>query len=158
MNKGLIFLVSLILILVFGYIYLTKEVPLSENSLEKDEISYNIDDIIGYIYIANLDMTRVLMQGLDNTFYFNHNYLKVEDKSGEFFLDTFGDLENNKNTIIYTKSNNIDINKLKMNDIVEIKYLDNKYCYKVNSVKKDLILKIFKENEEIDILCKKIMC
>jgi len=153
MNKRLV-IISIILICVFGYFYLIKDVRVSEERY----VSYNVDDIIGYINIDELSLTKHLMQGFDNTFYLNHNYLKVENSAGEFFLDYQGDIKNNNNVIIYTKSENIDINKLNMNSIINIKYLDENYCFQVNSVKKDLILKVFKENEEIDILCKKIMC
>lgn len=135
---------------------------ISEKS--SNQISMSVDDIIGYINIKSINLTSNLMQGLDNTFYLSHDYLRGYSENGEFFLDFEGDLENNNNPIIYSRKENININYLRINDLIEIGYLKNTYCYKINSIKDniknnkyDLLIKVYGDNNK-NILCKRINC
>ena len=118
-------------------------------------MSYNNDYEIGSIRIDHINLNRKLMQGLDNKYYFNHNYLNMDSDSGEFFLDTYGDLINNNNAIIYSSVNNIDIYDIRINDLVNINYLDNDLIYMIVSVNKnvkhDLIIKLVGEDKEYNI-------
>ena len=151
--KVVIFLIVSILLL--GCIYLKDNVMTSESEYVGN---INLDDIIGYITIN--DNTKMLLQGYDNTFYLNHNYYKVENSNGEIFLDYEGDLINDKHSVIYSNINNVDYDSINIGDIIEINYFKNKLCYEVISNKKDsnLVVKLFDNNLEINVLCKKIMC
>ena len=154
-----IFFLCICIISLFGYLYLNNNVKIS-NSYEV--VSYSNDYEIGSIKIPTLGLNRKIMQGLDNKYYLNHNYLNMDSDSGEFFLDTYGDLINNNNSIIYTNKNNIDINNLRINDILNINYLDNFICYKILSVNKkmdhDLIIKVINDNNEFNIFLLKVDC
>ena len=153
-------MIFLVIVIFLSCLYIKKYAMVSESS--KTSYSYYIDDtdIIGTINIESINLNNYLMQGLDNTFYFSHNYEKNRSDDGEFFLDYRGDLLKNKNSIIYSKLNNInDINKIKMDDIIKISYLKNNLCYQViNCNKYDLLLKIYDKNSVINIFAKKITC
>ncbi len=157
--KFKLYIISICIISLFGYIYLKDNIKYS-NSYEV--ISYSSDYEIGSINIPLLNIDRKLMQGLDNKYYLDHNYLNMDSNNGEFFLDTYGDLLNNNNSIIYSSVNNLDINNIRINDLVNIKYLDNDLCYKVlsinNNLKHDLIIKLLDRNKEYNIFLLKIEC
>ncbi len=157
--KFKLYIISICIISLFGYIYLKDNVKYS-NSYEV--ISYSNDYEIGSIKIPLLNVDRKLMQGLDNKYYLDHNYLNMDSNNGEFFLDTYGDLLNNNNSIIYSSTNNLDVNNIRINDIVNIKYLDNDLCYKVlsinNNLKHDLIIKLLDRNKEYNIFLLKVEC
>ena len=158
-NVGLLISIAFIIVLIFGYFYLKNQVMISES------VSLNVDDIIGYINIDSINLTNNLMQGYDNDYYLNHDYLKKDSLKGEFFLDYEGDLINNNNSIIYSKVDNIiNYNNLKIGDKIEVLYLKDKLCYQIidfNSKKLknyDLLIKIYDKNIKFNILSKKIMC
>jgi hypothetical protein len=157
--KFKLYIVSICIISLFGYIYLKDNVEYS-NSYEV--ISYSNDYEIGSINIPLLNIDRKLMQGLDNKYYLDHNYLNMDSNNGEFFLDTYGDLLNNNNSIIYSSVNNLDINNIRINDLVNIKYWDNDLCYRVlsinNNIKHDLIIKLLDKNKEYNIFLLKVEC
>jgi hypothetical protein len=157
--KFKLYIVSICIISLFGYIYLKDNVEYS-NSYEV--ISYSNDYEIGSIKIPLLNIDRKLMQGLDNKYYLDHNYLNMDSNNGEFFLDTYGDLLNNNNSIIYSSVNNLDINNIRINDLVNIKYLDNDLCYRVlsinNNIKHDLIIKLLDKNKEYNVFLLKVEC
>ena len=153
--------VTFIIVVIFGYIFLTTQVMVSESKVE-DEVPMNLYDIIGYVDIKSINLNRHLMQGLDNTFYLTHNYFQKNSKYGEFYLDYEGDLINNNNPIIYTRKENINYEDLRINDRIKIYYLDNQFCYQITSINKninkkyDLLLKIYDNDLEINILTKKV--
>jgi len=149
--------ILLLLIIILGCIFIKNNIMISESSYVANA---NLDDIIGYISIDNINLGRVLVQGYDNSFYLNHNYYKGLNTYGEIFLDYEGDLLNEVNPIIYTNINNLDYDNLNIDDIVKISYLNNDLCYKVTSNKLDsnLLIKLIDNNLEINVLCKKIMC
>jgi hypothetical protein len=157
--KFKLYIISISIIALFGYFYLKDNIKYS-NSYEV--ISYSNDYEIGSIKIPLLNIDRKLMQGLDNKYYLDHNYLNMDSNNGEFFLDTYGDLLNNNNSIIYSSTNNLDVNNIRINDIVNIKYLDNDLCYKVlsinNNLKHDLIIKLLDRNKEYNIFLLKVDC
>ena len=150
---------SLLIISLFGYIYL-KDNILYSNS--REVISYNAEYEIGTINIPSLSIQRKLMQGLDNKYYLDHNYLNMDSNNGEFFLDTYGDLINNNNSVIYSNVNNLNINSININEIVRVSYLDNLLCYKVLSINSnishDLIIKLIGNNKEYNIFLNKVEC
>ena len=150
-----IILFLIILIILLGCIYIKDNIMISESEYVGN---VNIDDIVGYIIIGN--DTKMLLQGYDNTFYLNHNYYKGENSNGEVFLDFEGDLINNKHSVIYSNINNVNYDSINIGDNIEISYYKNKLCYEIISNKKesDLTIKLFDNNLEINILCKKIMC
>ena len=162
--KKMSFLIAIafILVVIFGYFYLKDQVMISE--ARNNPISISVDDVIGYIDISSIDLTTHLMQGLDNTFYFSHDYLRNNSNDGEIFLDYEGDLNNLNNSILYTKSNNLNYHNLRINDIIEINYLKNKYCFKINKIsnklikKYDLIIKVYEDDEIINIISNKVEC
>ena len=155
--KRNLYILSICIISLFGYLYLKDNVEYS-NSYEV--ISYSNDYEIGNINIPSLNIERKLMQGLDNKYYLDHNYLNMDSSNGEFFLDTYGDLINNKNSIIYSSVNNLDVNSIRINDLVYIKYLDNELIYKVlsinSNIKHDLVIKLVNSNKEYNIFLIKI--
>ena len=151
------------IVLLFGYFYLNDDVIIDEKK-DGNYLNISVDDIIGYISIDSINLVNNLVQGLDNEFYLSHDYLRGSSDTGEIFLDYQGDLINNKNAIIYSKLDNININNLSVNDTVDIGYLKEKYCYKIdkinikNNVKYDLLIKVF-ENDNVNVIgCKKINC
>ena len=149
----------MIVVIVFGCISI-KDYSKFSNSYEV--MSYTNDYEIGSIDINSINLHRKIMQGLDNKYYLNHNYLNMDSDSGEFFLDNYGDLMNNNNPIIYSNSSNLDINGVRINDIVNIKYIDNDLCYKVLSINRkvnyDLIIKLLGNNKEYNIFLLKVDC
>lgn len=157
--KFKLYILSISIISLFGYFYLKDNVKYS-NSYEV--ISYSNEYEIGSIKIPLLNIDRKLMQGLDNKYYLDHNYLNMDSNNGEFFLDTYGDLLNNNNSIIYSSVNNLDINSIRINDIVNVNYLDNDLCYRVlsinNNIKHDLIIKLLDKNKEYNIFLLKVEC
>ncbi len=154
----LLFIIAFLIAIVFGFIYINNNKYDINNKDYKIALSF--EDIIGTIKIG--DNTKNLMQFDDNYFYLNHNYMRLEDKNGEFFLDYEGDLFNNKNAIIYTKINNINLDSIKKNDTIEILYLKQNLTYKIIDIdvnvnyKNDLVLKVIDDNKIINILLKKI--
>ena len=157
--KFKLYILNIKIIYLFGYFYLKDNVKYS-NSYEV--ISYSNEYEIGSIKIPLLNIDRKLMQGLDNKYYLDHNYLNMDSNNGEFFLDTYGDLLNNNNSIIYSSVNNLDINSIRINDIVNVNYLDNDLCYRVlsinNNIKHDLIIKLLDKNKEYNIFLLKVEC
>ena len=156
--KNKMFVVLLMLVNVFGLIYIKDNIKYSNS---KEVISYNNDYEIGSIKISSINLDRKIMQGLDNEYYFTHNYLNADSDSGEFFLDTFSDL-NRSDAIIYSSVNNLDVNLLRINDKVSINYIDNELCYKIdsinNNIKRDLIIKLVSTNKEYNIFLSRIDC
>ena len=157
--KNKVIVVLLVVVNCFGYIFLKDNIGYSNSD---EVISYNSDYEIGSINISSINLNRKLMQGLDNKYYLNHDYLNVDSDKGEFFLDTFGDLLNGNNPIIYSNINNLDINSIRINDLVNIRYIDYNYCYKVLSinrnVKYDLIIKLIGDNKTYNIFLLKVEC
>ena len=159
MKKIYLIIVCLfILILILSCFYLKENVMISESY----KLSYIEDnDIIGSIKIDSIKLSNLLLQGLDNNYYLNHNYLKELNDNGELFLDYQGDLFNDKNAIIYSKTDNIfDYNNIKNNDKIEIFYLYKSLCYKVINNKKNNNLEIRIINDKIvkKIYAKKVDC
>lgn len=146
------------MVLLLSLVYLKDNVMISESQ----NISYVDDsDIIGYINIKSIGLFDNLLQGLDNSFYLSHNYLKEYDKKGEIYLDYQGDLLNNNNSIIYANINKfINLKNIDINDKINIYYINDLLCYKVVKSKKDsnLELKIYDNNKKISIFAKKIAC
>lgn len=130
--------------------------------ISQSEISYvDNSDIIGSIKIDKINLSNLLLQGLDNTYYFNHNYLKEKDKKGEIFLDYQGDLFYNKKATIYTNIDNVkNYNNIGTDDIIEVFYLYKTLCYKViNKPKKsDLVIRIIDAKNIEKIYAKKVNC
>ena len=152
-----IILILFILIVLLSVFYIDNNVMISESN-----ISYVDDnDIIGSIRIDSINYSNILLQGLDNNYYLNHNYLKEMDNKGEIYLDYQGDLINNNNPIIYSNIDNIkDINRIKINDKIEVFYLYKLLCYKVinNSKNSNLELRIYDKNSIKKIYAKKFKC
>ena len=157
-NMNFLIIIMFIFVLLLSLLYLKESVMISESS----SISFIDDsDIIGNIKIESINLNSKLLQGLDNTFYFSHNYLKTSSRKGEIFLDYQGDLINNNNAIIYSNVDNFkDINMLNNNDIININYLDNLICYKIINNKKNsnLNIKIIDKSKKINIFAKKVNC
>ena len=155
--KFKIMLVTLFLIFVFGNIYLKDNVKFSNS---REVISYKNDYEIGFIKFKNIN--RKIMQGLDNKYYLDHNYLNMDSDKGEFFLDTYGDLLNNKNAIIYAKLSNLDISDINIDEVININYLTYDFCYKVVSINNyldnDLVIKLLDNNIEFNVYFNKINC
>ena len=111
-------------------------------------------DINNNSYNNNVNVTH----NKNNTVTIN---LNVDSDMGEFFLDTYSDL-NKSDSIIYSSVNNLDVNQLRINDRVNIDYLGNELCYKIesinNKVKKDLIIKLVSTNKEYNIFLSRIEC
>lgn len=130
--------------------------------ISQSEISYvDNSDIIGSIKIDKINLSNILLQGLDNTYYLNHNYLKEKDKKGEIFLDYQGDLFNNKKAIIYANIDNIrNYSDIKTHDKIEVFYLYKTLCYKVISKPKnsDLVIRIIDAKNIENIYAKKVNC
>ena len=147
-----------IIVILLSLFYLKNNVMISESN----SISYIEDnDIVGSIKIDSIKLSNLLVQGLDNNYYYDHNYLKQQSKSGEIFLDYQGDLINNNNAIIYTKVDNINnIGSIKDNDKIEIFYLYKMLCYKVNNSKnnKDLEIRVINNKKVEKIYAKKVKC
>ncbi len=158
MKRNIVIIIMIIIVLLLSLLYLKNNVMISENS----NLSYVDDsDIIGSIKIKSIDLSNILVQGLDNNYYLNHNYLKELNNYGEIFLDYQGDLINNNNPIIYSNINNMNnIINIKTNDIIEIFYLYKSLCYKVINSKKNsnLELRIFEKNNINKYFAKKIKC
>ena len=148
----------IVVVLLLSLIYLKDNVMISESN----NLSYVDDnDIIGSIKIESINLSDILLQGLDNKFYLNHNYLKNIDNNGEIYLDYEGDLINNNNAILYSKSNKVNnYNKINKNDKIEIFYLYKTLCYKVINSKKNsnLVIKIVDNISNNNIYAKKIKC
>ena len=153
----LVIFIMFIVVLLLSIYYFNNNVMISESN-----ISYIDDnDIIGSIKISSINYSNILLQGLDNKYYLNHNYLKEINDNGEVYLDYQGDLINNNNPIIYSNINNIkDINKIKINDRIEVFYLYKLICYKVinNNKNSNLELRIIGNNIIRKIHAKKIKC
>ena len=151
-------LIMFIVVVLLSLFYLRNNVMISESS----KISYVEDnDIIGSIKIDSIKLSNLLLQGLDNKYYLNHNYLKEIDDNGEIYLDYRGDLSNNKHAIIYSNMQNIyNYNNIKENDKIEIFYLYKLICYKViNTNKNDnLELRIINKKDVRRIYAKKVKC
>lgn len=146
-NISFYIMITFIVVIIFTYLFLKNNVMISQSISYKDKL--NIDEMVGFINIDSINLNRALMQGLDNNYYFTHNYLRIKDNNGEVFLDTYGDLLNKNNSIIYAKKEII--NALNINDIIKILYLNNNLCYKVinNNKKFDLLIKVY-DSKDID--------
>ena len=129
---------------------------------ESQKISFTEDnDIIGSIKIKSINVSNILLQGLDNEFYLEHDYKKNINSNGEIFLDYQGDLLNDNNTIIYSKKNNLKgINNIKVSDKIEIYYINKTICYKVigNSRKNNLEIRVINGPKINIIFAKKVNC
>ena len=147
-----------IIVLLLSILYLKESVMISESN----KISFIDDnDIIGSIKIDDINLSNLLLQGLDNKFYFDHNYLKKEDEKGEIFLDFRGDLANNNYPIIYAKNSVFnEINNIKIDSKIEIFYIHENICYKVISNKNtyDLEIRVVDKKNVKKIYGKKIKC
>ena len=157
--KRIYFVIFILLIVVFilSCLYLKNSVMISQSS-----ISYVDDnDIVGSIKVNSINYSNILLQGLDNKYYLDHNYLKQKEKKGEVYLDYQGDLFNNNNAIIYSKIDNFSNYKdIKENDIIEIFYLYKTLCYKVieGSKKNNLEIRIINKSMVEKIYAKKVVC
>ena len=157
--KKIYFVIFILLIVVFilSCLYLKNSVMISQSS-----ISYVDDnDIVGSIKIDSIKLSNLLLQGLDNRYYLNHNYLKKENENGEIFLDYQGDLFKNNNAIIYSKFDNIpNISDIKSDDKIEVFYLYKTICYKVLEKSKNynLELRIINKKTIDRVYAKKVNC
>ena len=129
---------------------------------ESSNISFiNDSDIIGSIKIKSINFSNILLQGLDNEYYLEHDYKKNTNSNGEIFLDYQGDLINNKNTIVYSKKNNLKgINNIKDGDKIEIYYINKTICYKVinENQKSTLEIRVISGQKTKKKFAKKVKC
>ena len=82
-----------------------------EEKVEVEDNQYKIDfsslknknsDTIGYIKVNGTNISYVVVQGNDNDYYLNHNYLKEYNRAGWIFLDYRNQINGlDKNLIIY---------------------------------------------------------
>ena len=157
---SLLIIILLFTILIFGSIYIKDNILISEYK----ELNYiaSLSDIIGNINIDKINLNEPLLQGLNNEYYYNHNFLGQENTNGELVLDTYGDIENNNNNIIYTTKEKFkDFFLLQQKDIIKILYIKDQYCFQIkeitpkNKKTNDLIIKI---KDTTNIYTKKIKC
>ena len=157
-NINFLIIIVFIMVLLLSLFYLKNDVMISEST----SISFIDDsDIIGNINIESINLNAKLLQGLDNTFYFSHDYLRANNESGEIFLDYQGDLLNDNNPIIYSNIDNIrNINDVNINDKIKINYLNNLICYEIIDGKKNnnLNIKIVDKTKKINLYAKKAKC
>ena len=109
---------------------------------------YN-EDIIGTITFNN--NSYLLLQGLDNEYYLNHDDNKDINNNGSIFLGYETDLNRNQLNEIYIPNNN----KIDINDEISINYLDNQINYKIvknNNNKDKLLIYLYENNKIVKIL------
>lgn len=145
MKKMIIILVVLIIIELILY------KQSNFNSYSDYLITYN-EDIIGNISLP-INEDYLLVQGLDNEYYLNHNTNKEFNHNGSIFLGYETDLNRkgvNELFIPYKDNYNDYINQ-----IITINYLDNIINYKVvnkTNNKDKLIINFFKNNNIVKTL------
>lgn len=59
------------------------------------------EDYVEWLYIPGTTISYPIVNGPDNSFYMNHNFLKEESKLGSIFIDCNVHEFKGKNTIIY---------------------------------------------------------
>lgn len=146
-------------IIIIGVIFLKENVLTSEAATLN--VTANLNDVIGVISIPKINFQEMLLQGLDNEFYYTHNFLKYDDMKGEVFLDYQGDLLNKNNMKIYANKERIEnIDDLNAGDIINIFYIDKDYCYEVIDKKKGnyLIIVLKSSKKTNNIIAKEINC
>jgi sortase B len=69
-----------------------------ENMLSYHEVN---PDVVGWIYIQDTVINYPIMQGTDNNFYIDHNWMGQYSSSGSIFADWRCNLDSTDNTLIY---------------------------------------------------------
>ena len=135
MKKLFIILISIILLCLFFYKPIDYSYFLN---------NYN-DDIIGNININNNNY--LLLQGLDNEYYLNHDSNKDIDNNGSVFLGYKTDLNRNQINELFIPFNY----EININDVLNINYLSNNINYKIvnNTSNNDKLIIYVYENNNI---------
>lgn len=121
---------------------LDKEAKAGREFVESLQKSY--PDVIGRIYIKNLDLDFPILQGKDNSFYLDHDYTGAYHPFGAVFMDARNSNDfSDQNTILYghnVKSGHVfnSLNKYRDSSYVE----DNPYIV-VDTLNGRFIYKIF---------------
>lgn len=95
---------------------ITEENDISSDRTENvKELKKQNDDIIGWLQVYNTNINYAVVQGQDNEFYMNHDFLKKESENGALFLDYQYDWKKpDTNLLIYghNKENNLMFSEL----------------------------------------------
>lgn len=59
----------------------------SERINKVKELQVQNEDIVGWLEIPNTNISYPILQGIDNSYYMNHNYQKKYTRNGSLFLD-----------------------------------------------------------------------
>ncbi len=104
---------------------LTQNENINISNLE-EIVQYN-PDIVGWLEVPNTNINYAVVQGTDNDYYMNHNYLKEVSNDGSLFLDyRYNWNKPSSNLLIYGHNKN---NNQMFNDL--LKYKDEEF-YKEN--------------------------
>ena len=118
----------------------------TENIISKMKKTYNNEDIIGVLNIANMDL--IVVQGNDNKFYLNHLLNKEQNSAGSIFLDYRENVDTSKQLNIFGHTsdyyylpfndlmNFMDYNFYQKNKNVTLTTENDTYKYEIFSVKK----------------------
>lgn len=95
---------------------ITEENDISSDRTENvKELKKQNDDIIGWLQVYNTNINYAVVQGQNNEFYMNHDFLKKESENGALFLDYQYDWKKpDTNLLIYghNKENNLMFSEL----------------------------------------------
>lgn len=104
------------------------------------------NDVVGYIEIANTDISYPIVKGGDNSYYLNHSFDKENSSNGSIFLDYRNDLDNlSKNNIIYGHGRLDNTMFGSLDNLLEDAWLNDEsnYYIRVTTPNNNMIFKIF---------------
>jgi sortase B len=84
------------------YVTIDKEEDQDKIKVDFNSLKEENQDTIGYLKIDDIEIETIVVQGLDNKYYLNHNFEKEENNAGWIFADYRNRFDGtDKNIIIY---------------------------------------------------------
>ena len=138
----------------------TDAVEENEHSIKIDGLKeeYNNNEVVGYIYIPNTQVSSVVVQHSDNDYYLNHSANKETNVEGAIYLDYRTEINSGRKNIIYGHNGNSENLNVPFSDLE--KYYDktffdqNQYVYLEDEkgVGKYQIFSVFVETHDSNYL------
>ena len=118
---------------------------------------YNNDEVVGYIYIPNTQVSSVVVQHKDNDYYLNHSAKKESNVEGAIYLDYRTDINSGRKNIIYGHNGDSESLNVPFSDLEKYydkAFFDNQYIYLEDEkgVGKYQIFSVFVETHDSNYL------
>lgn len=94
-----------------------------------DKIKRDIPDTVMWLYIPKIDLSELVVQGKDDSFYLTHNEYKEYSRMGTVFLDSRNNQNIEENYLSFLFGHNSDNTKIRFSRFKELEDFSGQYFY-----------------------------